>query len=290
MIQKVIQKGIEVLRGIRFGDARAISLYQLLELYVLGIVKGALTTRASSIAFSFFMALFPFLIFVLSLIPFIPIENIEDTFSSFFLSVAPTEAQDSLNGVLHDIQAKPRRGLLSSTFVLSIFFMANGVNAIFGGFSESIHITLTRHFVRQYAYALCVGVLLGTMFLTSIAGYLFFELLLAQVFDLGFELNPWVRLLFFLSMAYLVSAILFYFGTQRGFSSFFSAGALMTTLLFALTSFGFGVYLDNFAQYNQLYGSIGAILILMLYIWLNAIVLLLGFELNASIAKLKQKA
>ena len=228
------------------------------------------------------------LIFVLNLIPFFPVANIEDTFSSFFLSVAPTEAQDFLNGVLYDIQSKPRGGLLSSTFLLSIFFMGNGVNAIFGGFSESIHVSLSRHFIKQYVYAVGVGVLLGLIFLISIAGYLFFELLVAKIFDFGFELNPWIRLLFFFGMAYLVSSILFYFGTHRGFSSFFSAGALATTFLFALTSFGFGVYLDNFAQYNQLYGSIGAILILMLYIWLNAIVLLLGFELNASIAKLKQ--
>jgi membrane protein len=288
MLNKYIQKGTEVLQSIRFGDARSISLYQLIELYVFGILKGALTTRAGSIAFSFFMALFPFLIFVLNLIPFIPIENIENTFSSFFLSIAPTEAQDFLNNVLYDIQSKPRRGLLSSTFVLSIFFMGNGINAIFGGFSESIHVNLNRHFLRQYTYAIGVGVLLGMVLLISIAGFLFFELLLAQVFDLGFELSPLVRLAFFFVMAYLVSATLFYFGTDRGFTSFFSAGALMTTLLFLLTSYGFGVYLDNFAQYNQLYGSIGAILILMLYIWLNAIVLLLGFELNASIAKLKQ--
>lgn len=288
MLNKYIQKGTEVLQSIRFGNARSISLYQLIELYVFGILKGALTTRAGSIAFSFFMALFPFLIFVLNLIPFIPIENIENTFSSFFLSIAPTEAQDFLNNVLYDIQSKPRRGLLSSTFVLSIFFMGNGINAIFGGFSESIHVNLNRHFLRQYTYAIGVGVLLGMVLLISIAGFLFFELLLAQVFDLGFELSPLVRLAFFFVMAYLVSATLFYFGTDRGFTSFFSAGALMTTLLFLLTSYGFGVYLDNFAQYNQLYGSIGAILILMLYIWLNAIVLLLGFELNASIAKLKQ--
>ena len=273
---------------IRFGDSGAISLYQIIELYFLGIIKGTLATRASSIAFSFFMAMFPFLIFVLNLIPFFPVANIEDTFSSFFLSVAPTEAQDFLNGVLYDIQSKPRGGLLSSTFLLSIFFMGNGVNAIFGGFSESIHVSLSRHFIKQYVYAVGVGVLLGLIFLISISGYLFFELWVAKIFDFGFELNPWIRLLFFFGMAYLVSSILFYFGTHRGFSSFFSAGALATTFLFALTSFGFGVYLDNFAQYNQLYGSIGAILILMLYIWLNAIVLLLGFELNASIAKLKQ--
>lgn len=288
MVKNILQHITTWMHRIHFGDADAISLYQISELYFLGIIKGTLTTRASSIAFSFFMALFPFLIFVLSLIPFFPVANIEDTFSSFFLSVAPNEAQEFLNNVLHDIQSKPRRGLLSSTFLLSIFFMGNGVNAIFGGFSESIHVSLSRHFIKQYVYAVGVGVLLGLMLLISIAGYLFFELLVAQIFDFGFEPSPWVRLLFFFGMAYMVSSILFYFGTHRGFSSFFSAGALVTTLLFVLTSFGFGVYLDNFAQYNQLYGSIGAILILMLYIWLNAIVLLLGFELNASIAKLKR--
>jgi len=288
MVQKIRQYITSWMQRIHFGDADAISLYQISTLYFLGIIKGTLATRASSIAFSFFMALFPFLIFVLNLIPFIPVANIEDTFSSFFLSVAPTEVQDFLNSVLHDIQSKPRRGLLSSTFLLSIFFMGNGVNAIFGGFSESIHVSLTRHFIKQYIYAVGVGVLLGIMLLISTAGYLFFELLVAQIFDFGFELSPWVRLLFFFGMAYMVSSTLFYFGTHRGFSSFFSAGALVTTFLFALTSYGFGVYLNNFAQYNQLYGSIGAILILMLYIWLNAIVLLLGFELNASIAKLKQ--
>ncbi len=288
MLQKSKHKLKAWLQNIRFGDAKSISLYQLLELYVIGVLKGTLTTRASSIAFSFFLSLFPFLIFVLNIIPFVPIDNVESTFSSFFLSIAPSEAQDFLNSVLYDIQSKPRGGLLSTTFVLSMFFMANGVNAIFGGFSESVHITLSRHFVRQYIYALGVGVLLGILFLISIAGYLFFELLLAETFDFGFELSPWIRIVFFMVMAYLVSAILFYFGTHRGFTSFFSTGAIVTTCLFALTSYGFGVYIDNFSSYNQLYGSIGAILILMLYIWLNAIVLLLGFELNASIAKLKQ--
>ena len=210
MLQKSKHKLKAWLQNIRFGDAKSISLYQLLELYVIGVLKGTLTTRASSIAFSFFLSLFPFLIFVLNIIPFVPIDNVESTFSSFFLSIAPSEAQDFLNSVLYDIQSKPRGGLLSTTFVLSMFFMANGVNAIFGGFSDSVHITLSRHFVRQYIYALGVGVLLGILFLISIAGYLFFELLLAETFDFGFELSPLIRIVFFMGMAYLVSAILFY--------------------------------------------------------------------------------
>ena len=108
MLQKSKQKIKSWLQNIRFGDAKSISLYQLLELYVIGILKGTLTTRASSIAFSFFLSLFPFLIFVLNIIPFVPIDNVERTFSSFFLSIAPSEAQDFLNGVLYDIQSKRR--------------------------------------------------------------------------------------------------------------------------------------------------------------------------------------
>jgi membrane protein len=83
---------------------------------------------------------------------------------------------------------------------------------------------------------------------------------------------------------------LYYFGTIEGkLTRFFSPGALMTLLLFLTSTYLFGVYVDNFSNYNQLYGSIGALLIFMLYIWINSIVLLLGFELNAVISRLKQE-
>ena len=90
-------------------------------------------------------------------------------------------------------------------------------------------------------------------------------------------------------MVYLATAILYYFGTKEGkASSFFSIGALFTTLLIVLTSYFFGIYIENFSQYNKLYGSIGALLILLLYLWLNSNILLLGYELNATIRRLKR--
>ena len=101
----------------------------------------------------------------------------------------------------------------------------------------------------------------------------------------------WIRtaqLFFFVIMAYLSVALLYYFGTIEGKkANFFSAGALMTTLLFISTTFLFGIYIDNFSTYNQLYGSIGALLIFLLYIWLNSNILLLGFELNATLTRFK---
>ena len=97
-----------------------------------------------------------------------------------------------------------------------------------------------------------------------------------------------IRNTIFIFLIYFVIAILYYFGVKGGKSiRFFSIGALITTFLFVLTTYFFGVYITNFSNYNELYGSIGALLILMLYIWINSNLLLLGFELNATIKTLQ---
>ena len=99
-----------------------------------------------------------------------------------------------------------------------------------------------------------------------------------------------IRYILFIILIYFVIAILYYFGIKEGKSiSFFSLGAFVTTMLFVLTTYLFGVYIANFSNYNELYGSIGALLILMLYIWINSNLLLLGFELNATLKTLRLK-
>ena len=111
-------------------------------MYLLGIIRGALTARAGSISFSFFMALFPFLLFVLNLIPFIPIINFDAVLLEFIEALLPQETHVFFSSIFEDIQSKPRGGLLSSVFILSIFLNANGVNAIFASFEESYHVDL----------------------------------------------------------------------------------------------------------------------------------------------------
>jgi membrane protein len=103
----------------------------------------------------------------------------------------------------------------------------------------------------------------------------------------------WTRIgqyAFFGAFIYIVVSLLYYFGTIEGRKiRFFSPGALMTVLLFFFTTYGFGVYIENFSTYNQLYGSIGALLIFLLYIWINSNILLLGFELNATLFRFKRE-
>ena len=289
-----IKQIIAFLRLIRIPGLKGFSMYQLLELYVVGIIKGALTARAGSISFSFFMALFPFLLFVLNLIPFIPtvfsIENFDLILLDFIETLLPAESHGFFNDIFKDIQSKPRGGLLSSVFLLSIFLSANGVNSIFTSFEVSYHVKELRNIFKQYLYALGVSVLLAFMLLVAVISFIYFELAFKNFLPETLDWVRWGQNVFFIVLAYFSISILYYFGTIQGkLMRFFSPGALMTLLLFICSTYLFGIYVDRFSNYNQLYGSIGALLIFMLYSWINSIVLLLGFELNATIGRLMQE-
>ncbi|TXG34505.1 YihY/virulence factor BrkB family protein [Seonamhaeicola maritimus] len=289
---------VRFLKKIKLPGLEGLSFYDLLELYVIGIVKGALTTRASAIAFSFFMALFPFLLFVLFIIPYIPVDGFKTEFLVFLESFLPPNTSDFfIHNIFENIDQSQRGGLLSSVFVLSIALMANGVNAVFSGFENSYHEQLTRNVFKQYLYALGIALILAFLLIITIAFLGYFQIYIVQelldVLDVDSQNVFWANFaqyLFFVIMIYLGTATLYYFGTHEGkHSKFFSIGAIFTTLLIMLSSYLFGIYIENFAQYNKLYGSIGALLILLFYLWLNANILLLGYELNASLNKLRKR-
>jgi membrane protein len=269
-------------------------------MYFKGIIEGALSYRAGSISFSFFMALFPFLLFILNLIPFvdmipfIKIDDFDQTFLSYIELFLPSETQTFFTSIFDDIKNKPRGGLLSSVFLLSIFLSANGVSAIFGSFEVSYHVAFSRNFFRQYLLSVGVSILLAFLSLFAVIIFFYFEFYilnnLESLVPSEIRLTRMGQFAFFGLFAYLTVSILYFFGTIEGRKiRFFSPGALMTTLLFFLTTYGFGIYIDNFATYNQLYGSIGALLIFLLYIWMNSNILLLGFELNATLTRFKRE-
>ncbi|WP_396589630.1 YihY/virulence factor BrkB family protein [Allomuricauda sp. R78024] len=300
---------VRLLKNIKLKAFEGLSFYDLMEMYVLGVVKGTLSSRASSIAFSLFMALFPLLIFLVTLLPFIiPYasvgnENFDAQFLLFLESFLPSATSDYFGDIYQQIKDQKRGGLLSSTFLISIFLVANGVNAIFGGFENSYHVELTRNFFRQYLYAFMVGLILSILLVIGAVTFVYFEFYIVEYTSeylgkkLGYDIEKSdtigiqvTKILFFMLLSYLTTAILYYFGTAEGRKAkFFSAGALMTTLLFVLTSYLFGVYVEKFARYNEFYGALGGLLILMVFIWLNSNILLLGFELNATLNSLKKK-
>jgi len=291
---------VKLLKRVNLLGFEGFSFYDLLEMYVIGIFKGALTTRASAIAFSFFTAVFPFLLFIIILIPYIPVDNFKVDFLGFLDSFLPPQTSDFFNqNIFENINNRSTAGLLSTVFLVSMFLMANGVNAIFSGFENSYHQQLNRNFIKQYFYAFGVAIILVVLLILTVVGFGYAQIYLihpiVERFGSGDASNEffWItqaKYFFFVLMIYLSMASLYYFGTKDGkLSSFFSVGALFTTLLILLSSYVFGLYIENFSTYNELYGSIGALLILLFYFWLNANIILLGHELNSSLQILKKK-
>lgn len=285
----IIKNLVNLSKKINLPGMKGFNLYDLLELYIYGIIKGTFSYRAGAIAFSFFLALFPFALFLLNLIPYIPVENFQTKFLLFVEENVPPTTYDAIENIIIDIMNNSYQPLLSWGGIMTVFFMANGMNTIIGGFESSYHLSITRNFFKQYIVAAILSVVLCLFFILSLALY----------FSIGFvfkEFSEYKLLLnlfryFFLMIMFLIGiATLYKFSAKETKQlAFISTGAIFTTLLVGVSSYTFGIYVIYFSKYNELYGSIGTLLVIMLYIWINCMILLLGFDLNAAIFKLKQK-
>lgn len=289
----VIRDLVKLSQKVKLPGFGGFTLYDLLILYITGIFKGSFSPRASSIAYSFFLALFPYLLFLLNMIPYIPVEGFQGRFLEFVEGLLPPQTSDFFYPVIADIAMNPRTKLLSFVFFLSLLLSANGINAIFSAFQYSFHVNLNRNFFRKYMLAIGISFLIAIVLLTSVGVILYGEYMIHNFKNYRIISNEVIyvtlfQFFIFVMMIYAVIAILYYFGTKETESKqFFSVGATLTTFLFLLTTYLFRIYINNFSNYNELYGSIGALLILMLYIWINSNLLLLGFELDVSIRRLK---
>lgn len=292
----VIKQLVQLGKSIKLPWLHGLSFYDLLELYFIGIVEGAVSYRAAAIAFSFFMALFPFALFILNLIPYIPIAGFQDDFMDFVHQSLPPTTFDAVSKIINDILHNSHSGLISTGFFMAIFLMANGVNAILGGFESSHHVTLKRKFIGQYLISLALSIILALLLIITVAAIVIFEVFIqkSKIQDVLSDSIPLIemgRYAFLLLMILITTSILFKFGTkQETRRSFFSIGAVLTTILIIISSYFFGIWVVKFSKYNELYGSIGTLLIVMFYIWINSMILLLGFELNATIHYLRKKS
>lgn len=293
----VIKQIIFLLHRIKLPWLHGLSLYNLLDLYFIGIVEGAISYRAAAIAWSFFMALFPFMLFILNLIPYIPIKGFQDDFLGFVQQSVPPTTYDAIYKIINDILHNSHSGLLSTGFLMAILLMTNGVNAILGGFESShhIHVTLKRKFFRQYFVALALSIVLSFVLIITVAAIVIFEVFIqkTKIQDVLSDNIPLIemgRYVFVILMILIATSFLFKFGIRHDKTRpFISIGSVFTTILIIISSYFFGIWVVKFSKYNELYGSIGTLLVVMFYIWINCMVLLLGFDLNASIQHIKRQ-
>jgi membrane protein len=272
-------------------------LFDVSNFFYKGMKNGAINTRASSLAFKFFLALFPAIIFIFTMIAFIPVKGFQDELMRIIRDLLPDNAYSLASSTITDIIKHQRSGLLSITFLVSIYLSTNGINAMINAFNKSHHYIETRKPVQQYIVSLILVFTFAVMVIISISLVVFTEYLLHQMVHWGWiktktivlmvRTGRWIIIcvLFFLTISFL-----YYLGpAKKNNWRFISAGSTLATLLSLLTSILFTYYVNNFANYNKVYGSIGTLIVILLWIYFNSMILLIGFELNASIDNAKKR-
>lgn len=289
---KAIHNVIKVSRKIILPGFEGLSLYIVTKFFFKGINNGTLDMRAQSLAFSFFLALFPSIIFLFTLIPYIPILNFQDSLFNLLQSLLPASAFEATEETIADILKNPRGGLLSFGFISALYFSTNGFNAMMNAFNETYHDIETRSALKQRLVSLIMVILSTLLVSVAIVLILLSELGLKTLIEKEIVyylilLGKWTILI---ALCFCFISFNYYLGPKRkkGFR-FFSPGSILATFLTILTSILFAYYVNNFGNYNKLYGSIGTLIVIMLWIYINSLILLLGFDLNASILTAKKK-
>ena len=276
-----------------------VPLYEAINFFIAQLKKSGLTTRAKSISFDFAMAIPALLICVFTVIPYMPISK-QFTKELLRLTRHITPNQNSYNFVnsfLKDFLNTPRVGLLSFSFVLVIFYASNAMHSIIKTFDTAIYKQRRNtNFIRKRIKAIrltivVLGLLIGTVLLLIGQGILFnlvlkwFEIKGSDVFWVS--TLRWILTigLFFYSISFIYK----YAPSVKKRWPTVTPGSVLATFLMIATTSGFSFWVNHFNNYNKIYGSLGTILILMFLIYLNSIILLLGFELNLSITFLKSK-
>ena len=280
-----------MLYSVKVSAMGRLSLYRILALYGNGLLKGTLAARAESIAYSFFMAMFPGVIFIFSLIAYIPIDGLQETLMELLEEALPPHTWETVASTVHDIVSIKRGGLLSVSFVGVIFFVTNGVNGLIANFKTSYNQISMRPYINQYLVSLNLIFMLFVILVITLSLIIFSKVFWSHMTSLSFlgiEVTTIISIarysLVFFAILLSVSLI-FYYGPKTKGLPFFSPGAILSTILILISSYAFAFYIETFSQYNRLYGSLGAILIFMFWLFINSFLLLVGFELNAAIIK-----
>jgi membrane protein len=261
-----------------------------------GLVEGAITTRASSLTFNFFLAFFPSILVLFTLIPFVPIEGFQDELFTLMSEILPPSTFDATKVILDDIVNHEQAGLLSFTFILALYFSTNGVNAMITGFNATYHLKDKRTWWQLRLLSINLTVILALLLVLTIVFQLFSVGFIDSLVNEGYmkqfsaDVILHIKELILVLVLFMGYSILFYFGPadKKGWK-FLSIGSITSTTLSVISSLAFSYYVTNFAQYNKLYGSIGTLLVILLWMYFNSIILLLGFELNASIISAKEQ-
>lgn len=301
-IKQIIENNLIVnaSKEIKFKSLNEISLYEFARIMNAGISKGIFGLRVASVSWAFFFSLFPFLLFLFSVLPYAPLyaEIEELLFSDFLPKVIPERiADDVINYISQTARGQEERGGISWIYmVITVFMSSNGLASMISGFNKTHYgysikrRGINHRLVSIVLTAFFVVFIIVQLILAYYSNFIWRYIEETQTFD---DISPAVYLLNFASatLFYFTSLVMLYhYGTnaKQKFKSVFP-GAIMATILFFITLMGFRFYIKEFNKFDLLYGSVGLVMIMMIFIYINVMLIMIGHELNAAIHYAKNR-
>ncbi len=286
---RTVRHTIEKLDTIHIGRLE-VSVFHLISIYVQSFKKNEIYERSSGVAYNFTLALFPGIIFLITLIPYIPIPDLYETIINQIGDLALFE---QVTSTISDVINKPRGNLLSFSVILSLYLSNNGMLSLMSAFNKIYKTAESRGFFKTRLVSLLLTLLLIFSIFIAVALLIGGQIALNYLLDHGllnrdFLLYAIIFLRFlviFMMFLLAISSIYYFAPALHKRFRFLSPGSLISTILIIVVSYGFSFYINNFGTYNKLYGSIGAMIALMVWQFVISFILLSGFELNASLAK-----
>ncbi len=271
-----------------------ISLWQMFQIYISGIFKDKIGRKAAAISWSFTISLFPFLLFLLSVLPYMPhYDKLQFyIFDVLMQNVFPAHMQQDVREYIESSIIPNMKGISSFTVVLALVFATNGTFSLINGFNENTDEKMTD--VKEFILSFFITI--GFIFIVflTLFGVYYSEVVLKSftpVYDVSWLTENLSKIIGFVSFPlfyFILLALFYWLGTVK-IARFRQAvpGAILTTVLFVVTTYFFALYVKNIARYNVLYGSIGSMILLMVWVNVNVYLLLFGNELNMALRKLR---
>ena len=288
---------IALLQKVKLGKEK-VGLYDAILIFLQKMRDDRLIISANGVAFSFTLAIFPAIIFLFTLTPYIQNffpEVTNDEIIGFLENILPETLYAAADTTIHDIINKQRGGLLSFGFIMTLILSTNGMTSLMNAFNASYKTVETRGFFKMRFIATLLIFILTLSIIISIA-----LLVVGQQLLYNNRIREIVQENISIDIIFILRLIILYIIFQIAISSiyslapavhkrwhFLSIGSVFSTLAAIIASFGFSYYVNNFGTYNRLYGSIGVLIVLMLWLFILSLILLVGFEMNAALDKAK---
>ena len=264
---------------------KGISIFYLLKFLKEVFYKGNFAIRSAAVSFHFFVAIFPTLIFLVSLLPYLPIEGIQENMFTEMKLLLPDMIYGMFETTVTELFTRRYNVLLSVGFILSIFYASQGINTLLIAFNQSYQIELERHPIKQRLISLAIFFVMMILFLSALSVSIFGQALANYIeFDTQHQILQgvfnFVHFIIVLFMVMLGISILYHFGHPEVKKfQLINPGTSFSTLVILLATWGLSVYFSHFNVYNKIYGSIGSLLIALVWINIVSYVLIIGFEL-----------